>query len=93
MKVDEPAVMEVRGRDLLSGLPKSIEVNANHVCEAVNEPVSMIVDAVRNTLERTPPELSADIMDRGIVMTGGSSSCAIWTDLFSGNRYAGIRVR
>ena len=73
MKVDEPAVMEVRGRDLLSGLPKSIEVNANHVCEAVNEPVSMIVDAVRNTLERTPPELSADIMDRGIVMTGGSS--------------------
>ena len=55
MKVDEPAVMEVRGRDLLSGLPKSIEVNANHVCEAVNEPVSMIVDAVRNTLERTPP--------------------------------------
>ena len=69
MKVDEPAVMEVRGRDLLSGLPKSIEVNANHVCE----PVSMIVDAVRNTLERTPPELSADIMDRGIVMTGGSS--------------------
>ena len=73
MKVDEPAVMEVRGRDLLSGLPKSIEVNANHVWEAVNEPVSMIVDAVRNTLERTPPELSADIMDRGIVMTGGSS--------------------
>lgn len=74
MKVaDEPAVMEVRYRDLLSGLPKSIEVNANHVCEAVNEPVSMIVDAVRNTLERTPPELSADIMDRGIVMTGGSS--------------------
>ena len=50
-----------------------LEVNANHVCEAVNEPVSMIVDAVRNTLERTPPELSADIMDRGIVMTGGSS--------------------
>ena len=60
--------------DVLKKLgPKSIEVNANHVCEAVNEPVSMIVDAVRNTLERTPPELSADIMDRGIVMTGGSS--------------------
>ena len=73
IEIDEPAVMEGRGRDLLSGLPKSIEVNANHVCEAVNEPVSMIVDAVRNTLERTPPELSADIMDRGIVMTGGSS--------------------
>ena len=53
MKVDEPAVMEVRGATCSSGLPKSIEVNANHVCEAVNEPVSMIVDAVRNTLERT----------------------------------------
>ena len=73
MPVDNPPVIEVRGRDLLSGLPRSIEVNANHVCEAVEEPISTIVDAVRNTLERTPPELSADIMDRGIVMTGGSS--------------------
>lgn len=73
MKVDNPAVMEVRGRDLVTGLPKNIEVNANHVCEAVEEPISSIVDAVRNTLERTPPELSADIMDRGIIMTGGSS--------------------
>ena len=86
--------MEVRGRDLLSGLPKSIEVNANHVCEAVNEPVSMIVDAVRNTLERTPPELSADIMDRGIVMTGRQLYAAqSGQTYFSGNRYAGIRVR
>ena len=73
MPVENPTVMEVRGRDLLSGLPRSIQVNANHVCEAVEEPISTIVDAVRNTLERTPPELSADIMDRGIVMTGGSS--------------------
>ncbi len=73
MPVDNPQTMEVRGRDLVSGLPKNITVNANHICEAVEEPVSIIVDAVRNTLERTPPELSADIMDRGIVMTGGSS--------------------
>lgn len=73
MKVDNPPTMDVRGRDLVTGLPKNITVNANHVCEAVEEPVSNIVDAVRNTLERTPPELSADIMDRGIVMTGGSS--------------------
>ena len=73
MRVDNPATMDVRGRDLVSGLPKNITVNANHICEAVDEPVSIIVDAVRNTLERTPPELSADIMDRGIVMTGGSS--------------------
>ena len=73
MRVDNPPTIEVRGRDLVSGLPKNITVNANHVCEAVDEPVSIIVDAVRNTLERTPPELSADIIDRGIVMTGGSS--------------------
>lgn len=73
MKVDNPPTMDVRGRDLVTGLPKNITVNANHICEAVEEPVSNIVDAVRNTLERTPPELSADIMDRGIVMTGGSS--------------------
>ena len=73
MRVDNPPTAEVRGRDLVTGLPKNIVVNANHICEAVEEPVSNIVDAVRNTLERTPPELSADIMDRGIVMTGGSS--------------------
>ena len=73
MPVDNPPTMEVRGRDLVTGLPKNITVNANHVCEAVDEPVGIIVDAVRNTLERTPPELSADIFDRGIVMTGGSS--------------------
>ena len=73
MKVDNPPTMDVRGRDLVTGLPKNIVVNANHICDAVEEPVSNIVDAVRNTLERTPPELSADIMDRGIVMTGGSS--------------------
>ncbi len=71
--VSRPPEMEVRGRDLLSGLPKNIIITANHACEAVEEPVSVIIDAVRNTLERTPPELSADIMDRGIVMTGGSS--------------------
>ena len=73
MRVDNPPTMEVRGRDLVTGLPKNITVNANHICEAVDEPVGIIVDAVRNTLERTPPELSADIFDRGIVMTGGSS--------------------
>ena len=67
MPVDNPPVIEVRGRDLLSGLPRSIEVNANHVCEAVEEPISTIVDAVRNTLERTPPELSADIMDLSLI--------------------------
>jgi rod shape-determining protein MreB len=54
-------------------LPKNLLINANQICEALSEPVANIVDAVRNTLERTPPELASDIMDRGIVMTGGSS--------------------
>ena len=65
--------MEIRCRDLVTGLPKNLLINANQICEALSEPVANIVDAVRNTLERTPPELASDIMDRGIVMTGGSS--------------------
>ena len=73
MPVENPDTMEIRGRDLLSGLPKNFTIDANHVCKAVEEPVSIIVDAVRNTLEKTPPELSADIIERGIMMTGGSS--------------------
>lgn len=73
MPVENPDEMEIRGRDLVSGLPKNYIINANHVCEAVEEPVTNIVDAVRNTLEKTPPELSADIIERGIMMTGGSS--------------------
>ncbi len=73
MKTDNPDEMEIRGRGLVSGLPENIVINSNHVCEAVEEPVSMILDAIVYTLERTAPELSADIMDRGIVMTGGSS--------------------
>jgi rod shape-determining protein MreB len=64
---------EIRGRDLVSGLPKTIIVTPEQVQQALSEPVSGIIEAVKNTLERTPPELAADIMDRGIVMTGGSS--------------------
>lgn len=73
MELEEATEMEFRGRDLVTGLPKNLLINANQICEALSEPVANIVDAVRNTLERTPPELASDIMDRGIVMTGGSS--------------------
>ena len=73
MPLENPEEMDIRGSDLVSGLPKNITINSNQVCEALNEPVTNILDAVRNTLERTPPELAADIMDRGVVMTGGSS--------------------
>ncbi len=64
---------EIRGRDLISGLPKTIVVSTNEIREAVEEPVAQIVDAVKVTLDKTPPELAADIMERGIVITGGGS--------------------
>ena len=65
--------MEERGRNLVTGLPKTIEVTSEETLEALREPAMQIVDAVHNVLERTPPELAADIFDRGIVMTGGGS--------------------
>ena len=65
--------MDIRGRNLVSGLPKTISVSSTEIMEALDEPVSSIVEAVHSVLERTPPELSADISDRGIVMTGGGS--------------------
>ncbi|MFL8937777.1 rod shape-determining protein [Rossellomorea oryzaecorticis] len=65
--------MEIRGRDLLTGLPKTIEVTAAEIASALHDTVYAIVDAVKTTLEKTPPELAADIMDRGIVLTGGGA--------------------
>lgn len=69
----EPAKMDIRGRDLVSGLPKTLTISADEVQKALAEPVFSIIEAVKVTLEKTPPELAADIMDRGIVMTGGGS--------------------
>ncbi|MGE7666178.1 rod shape-determining protein [Ureibacillus composti] len=65
--------MEIRGRDLLTGLPKTIEISSNEICESLREAISAIVDGVKKTLEQTPPELSADVMERGIVLTGGGA--------------------
>jgi rod shape-determining protein MreB len=69
----EERTVEVRGRDLVSGLPKTITLTSAEIRDALAEPVATVVDAVRMTLEKTPPELAADIMDRGIVMAGGGS--------------------
>ena len=63
--------MEIRGRDLITGLPKTITVYSSEMLEALIEPAMMIVEAVHSVLERTPPELAADISDRGVYMTGG----------------------
>ncbi|MGM8212999.1 rod shape-determining protein [Virgibacillus sp. W0430] len=65
--------MDIRGRDLLTGLPQTISVTSREIAGALNESVEAIVDAVKNTLEKTPPELSADVMDRGIVLSGGGA--------------------
>ena len=70
---DEMRKVDVKGRDLISGIPKIIEINSEEIREAISEPVGMIVDAVRNALENAPPELAGDIVDRGIVLTGGGA--------------------
>ena len=69
----EPLTGEVRGRDLLSGLPRSLEVSSNEIVEAIQEPLRLIVGAIRTVLEETPPELAADVFDRGIVLSGGGA--------------------
>jgi rod shape-determining protein MreB len=69
----DPLRMEIKGRDLVEGVPKNLSISDEEIREALAEPVSTIVEAVRQALERTPPELSADIMDRGIVLSGGGA--------------------
>ena len=70
---DEIRTMEVKGRDLVEGIPKTLTITDEEMREALAEPINTIVDAVRTALERTPPELSADIIDKGIVLAGGGS--------------------
>ena len=71
--LEEELHAEIRGRDLVSGLPKTIVVSTEEIRRAIEEPVSAIIDAVKVTLDRTPPELAADIMEQGIVLTGGGA--------------------
>jgi len=70
---ETPIVMDIKGRDLVSGIPKTMEVNSDEIREAMSEPINTIVEAVRISLERTPPELAADIVDKGIVLAGGGA--------------------
>jgi rod shape-determining protein MreB len=65
--------MEVKGRDLVAGVPRTLEVNNREVFEALEEPVGAIIGAIKEALERTPPELSADIVDKGVVLAGGGA--------------------
>ena len=69
----ELKTVDVRGRDLISGIPKIVEINSEEVREAIMEPVSLIIDAIKDALEHSPPELAGDIVDRGIMLTGGGA--------------------
>jgi rod shape-determining protein MreB len=71
--LDEQLTMEVKGRDMVAGIPKTVVVNSDEVREALAEPINAIVEAVLLALERTPPELAADIVDKGVVLTGGGA--------------------
>ncbi len=71
--LEEEVQAEIRGRDLVSGLPKTVVLTSEEVRMAIEEPVQAIIDAVKETLDRTPPELAADIMDRGIMLAGGGA--------------------
>lgn len=70
--------MEIKGRNLVDGLPKDILIRSEEVREAMNENLMRIVEAIKDTLECTPPELSSDIIDRGIMLSGGGACCAGW---------------
>jgi len=71
--LDEEITMEIKGRDLIAGLPKTIKITSQEIREALTEPISAIVESVRVVLEKAPPELSADLVDQGIVLVGGGS--------------------
>ncbi len=73
MPLEEDMTMEVRGRDEVAGLPRTIQISANEVSDAITEPLEAIIGAVRAVLEETPPELSSDIIDKGMILTGGGA--------------------
>jgi rod shape-determining protein MreB len=73
LPLDEPLRMEVKGRDMIAGLPRTIPITSTEITEAIELPLQQIITAVRNVLEQTPPELSSDIIDKGMVMSGGGS--------------------
>jgi rod shape-determining protein MreB len=73
LPVDEPQEMEVKGRDQVAGLPRTIKITSNEVVEALAEPLALVIGMVKGVLEQTPPELASDIIDRGMVITGGGA--------------------
>jgi rod shape-determining protein MreB len=70
--------MEIKGRDVVAGVPKTVVITDEEIRDSLLEPINQIVEAVRLSLERTPPELASDIVDRGIVLPAAAHCCAIW---------------
>ena len=89
---DLPAEMDVKGRDLVSGLPRNVVITAEEVREALSEPIKIVVDAVKETLENTPPELSADIVEKGIILTGGGALLKGLDRLLSAETMLPVRI-
>jgi rod shape-determining protein MreB and related proteins len=81
--VDNPKSIEIKGRDAAGGMPRSMVINSNEVAEALRMPLNQIIGAIKSVLERTPPELAADIIDRGMVMSGGTSMLTNLDKLFT----------
>lgn len=81
--LEDELVMDVRGRDQVAGLPRTVRIGSNEITEAITEPLESIVGAVKSVLEKTPPELSSDIIDKGMVMTGGGSQLRHISDLLT----------
>jgi len=84
--------MDVRGRDLISGLPRNVEISAIEAREALSEPIKVVIDSVKETLESTPPELSADIVERGIILTGGGAALKGLDKLLSAETMLPVRA-
>jgi rod shape-determining protein MreB len=83
MPVNDDLWMEVRGRDEVAGLPRTVQIHANEIVEAMTEPLEAIIGAVRAVLEETPPELSSDIIDKGMILTGGGALLRNLSDLLA----------
>ena len=73
LPLDEEITTTVKGRDLIDGIPKTVEVNSIEIREALSEPINTIIESIKLTLEQTPPELASDILDRGIILSGGGA--------------------
>lgn len=83
IKVDRPLEMEVKGRDVTTGMPRTLQINSNEVADAIRPVLNQIITAIKKVLEKTPPELSADVIDRGMVLSGGTAQIRNIDELFT----------